>query len=185
MEYWDVYDAQRRPTGRTVRRELDPLREGEYHISVHVVIRDGAGRLLLQRRALEKEDWPGVWDLAAAAGSALAGECSRDAAARELREELGVTAELPAAPRITLTLQNCFADWYVLRAEVPLETLQLQPEEVMDARWADRREVESMLREGTLVDYQPGFLQLLLDGDGSMGALRSWRGRWPEGEKRP
>ena len=64
-------------------------------------------------------------------------------------------------------------------AERP-QTLRLQPGEVMDARWASRQEVEAMLRDGQLVDYHPGFIALLLDGDGSMGALRSWRGRWPE-----
>ncbi len=179
MELWDVYTADRQPTGRTVRRGVDALGAGEYHISVHVVLTDGAGRLLIQRRALEKKDWPGIWDIAAAAGSVLAGETSSQAAERELFEELGLQIDLSGIPpRMTLSLDGCFGDWYILRADAALESLRFQPDEVMDARWAEPQEVLAMIEEGRMVDYHPGFVAMLTQLDGSRGAMRSWRGRW-------
>ncbi len=189
MELWDVYTADRAPTGRCVRRGVDALRPGEYHISVHIVLINSLGQLFVQRRATEKKDWPGVWDIAAAAGSALAGETSTQAARRELFEELGLELDFAAtAPRMTVTLENCFGDWYVVHADVPVEQLRLQPGEVMDARWADVDEVMTMLNDGRLVDYHPGFIELLTQLDGRAGAMRSWRGRWPQAgvdKKRP
>ena len=176
MEYWDVYDADRRLTGRRIRRG-EKLEKGEYHLSVHVLIRRGDGKLLLQRRAADKADWPGVWDISAA-GSALAGEGSREAAARELREELGIELFFSeAAPRLMLSLKDCFGDWYLMETEMALPIV-LQREEVADAGWFTREELEEMLADGRMVDYNPGLFSLLLDNEPGMGAMRSWRGRW-------
>ena len=178
MEFWDVYDKDRQKTGKTVRRGIDSLAEGEYHLAVEVAIRSREGKLLIQRRSLEKEDWPGIWDLAAAGGSALAGETGREAARRELYKELGIAADFPDPPLMSFTLDHCFGEWFLLELDPPLKDLRFQPGEVMDARWAGREEILSLLEEGKLVDYHPGFVDLLLTRDGHTGAMRSWKGRY-------
>lgn len=183
MELWDVYDVDRQKTGRTAQRGADSLRKGEYHLSVHVVIKDSRGRLLLQRRTLDKEDWPGCWDIAAAAGSALAGENSREAAARELYEELGIQADFTdLAPYMSINLVDCFGDWYIISMDLEPDSLCFQPGEVMDARWADRDEAMALLKAGKMVDYYPGFIGLLYETDGKRGAVRSWEHRWTKKE---
>lgn len=176
MELWDVYTADRIPTGRTVRRGIDSLLDGEYHLSVHVVLINSRGELLLQRRAMEKKGWPGMWDIAAAAGSVQAGETSRQATQRELREEMGLQLDIPSAPRMTTTMTNCFGDWYVLHTDVPVEALSFQPGEVMEARWTAPDEINAMLADGRMVDYHPGFVAMLTQMDGRTGAMRSLRG---------
>lgn len=176
MELWDVYTADRTPTGRTVRRGLDALAPGEYHLSVHVVLINSRGQLLIQRRAMEKKGWPGVWDITAAAGSVLAGETSRQAAQRELFEELGLQMSVTGAPRMTTTMDNCFGDWFVLHTDVDTQSLHLQPGEVMDARWTYPDEISAMLADGRMVDYHPGFVAMLTQLDGRTGAMRSLRG---------
>ena len=61
MEEWnDVYDAQRRRTGKTHLRGT-PWAPGEYGLVVCVWVYDGRGRLLLTRRAPEKS-FPGTWE---------------------------------------------------------------------------------------------------------------------------
>ena len=61
--------------------------------SVRVVLGDRDGRLLLLRRAADDEHNPGLWEFPG--GGIDAGESPRQAAARELREEVGldVTAD--------------------------------------------------------------------------------------------
>jgi 8-oxo-dGTP pyrophosphatase MutT (NUDIX family) len=54
---------------------------------------DGAGRLVVHRRADWKDVWPGRWDLAFG-GLVGVGEDWATAAARELAEEAGVSARL-------------------------------------------------------------------------------------------
>ena len=34
MELWDIYDKDKKPTGRTMKRNDWCLKEGEYHLSV-------------------------------------------------------------------------------------------------------------------------------------------------------
>ena len=82
MEWNDVYDAQGKLTGRTHRRGM-PWRSGEYGLVVCVWVYDGEGNLLLTRRAPGKS-FAGTWENSG--GAAQAGETSRQAIARELRE---------------------------------------------------------------------------------------------------
>ena len=86
-EIWALYDAERRPLGRVMRRG-EPVPEGCYHLSVQVWIRDGAGRFLISRRHPDKPMFPLCWETPG--GAAVAGEDSLAAALREVREELGI-----------------------------------------------------------------------------------------------
>lgn len=61
-----------------------------HHRVVLIVVRDTRGRVYLQRRAASKPLHPGLWDVSAA-GHVRAGESRKDAALRELHEELGIT----------------------------------------------------------------------------------------------
>ena len=106
-EIWALYDAERRPLGRVMRRG-EPVPEGCYHLSVQVWIRDGAGRFLISRRHPDKPMFPLCWETPG--GAAVAGEDSLAAALREVREELGIA--------------------------LSPEKGALQPDEVVDARWA-------------------------------------------------
>ena len=62
----------------------------EYGLVVCVWVYDGAGHVLLTRRAKEKS-FAGTWENSG--GAAQAGETSRQAVARELFEETGIRAE--------------------------------------------------------------------------------------------
>ena len=90
MELWEIYDIDRQKTGRLAQRKNGcPLPAGGYHLVVHICLFNQKGQLLIQQRQLNKAGYPGLWDVTAA-GSALAGENSAAAAARELWEELGL-----------------------------------------------------------------------------------------------
>jgi isopentenyldiphosphate isomerase len=62
------------------------------HRAVSIAVLGADGRLLVHRRAPDKDVWPGMWDIAAG-GVVAAGEHYDDAARRELAEELGVQAD--------------------------------------------------------------------------------------------
>lgn len=64
------------------------------HRSVAIIVQATDGRLLVHRRADDKDVYPGWWDLAAG-GVVTAGEDDDVAAERELAEELGITDVTP------------------------------------------------------------------------------------------
>lgn len=63
--------------------------DGDWHVVAFLWVFDARGRIVLQRRSLDKDTWPGRWD-ASAAGHVQAGEPIDEAARRELAEELGL-----------------------------------------------------------------------------------------------
>lgn len=90
-ELLDVLDAQGRAMARLPRDEVHA--KGLLHRCVHVFVLDPGQRLWLQRRALDRELWPGLWT-STASGHVEAGEPEEGAARRELAEEMGLETPL-------------------------------------------------------------------------------------------
>ena len=88
-EKLEVVDADGRVIGLARRAELhrDPSR---IHRVVHVLVFDGEGRLLLQKRSARKDIAPGKWDTSVG-GHIAPGEDALAAAQREMAEELGIS----------------------------------------------------------------------------------------------
>ncbi|MCR5262231.1 MAG: NUDIX domain-containing protein, partial [Clostridiales bacterium] len=93
MEYLDICGENGEPTGETVSR-AEAHSRGILHRTAHVWIvrKTGEGReVLLQKRSMDKDSFPGRWDTSSA-GHIPAGEEPLGSALRELSEELGITA---------------------------------------------------------------------------------------------
>ena len=88
MELWDIYDENKRLTGRTMQRNDWNMKPGEYHLTVLGVIRHTNGRYLITKRVMTKSWAPGWWEVSG--GGVMAGEDSRTAVLREIREETGL-----------------------------------------------------------------------------------------------
>lgn len=162
MELWDIYDIDRLPTGDTGVRGTR-LCSGQYHMVVHVGIFNSEGKLLIQRRCMQKATFPGKWDVTVG-GAALKGETSRQAMHRELSEELGLDIDFDSIrPKLTVNFDEGFDDYYLICRDVRLSELSFQAQEVMDARWADIDEVLELIDRGEFIPYMKSFITLLFD----------------------
>jgi len=149
MEWNDIYDENRRVTGRLHRRGT-PWREGEFGLTVCVWVYDGRGNVLLTRRAPQKS-FAGTWENSG--GGSQAGETSRQAIARELFEETGIRAGEEEFEFLRSTRDKCvFYDHYCLKRDIPLEQIVLQPGETDAVRWASFEEVHQLIREKKICD---------------------------------
>lgn len=168
MELVDLYDENRFPLGRTAERHGEK-KPGEYRTVVHICVFDSLGRLLIQRRTMEKTIWPGRWDVSVG-GGVDAGETSRQAAEREFREELGYPLELGGLrPSFTVNFAGGFDDFYIVQKDLDLSALTLQREEVSEIRWAAEEEVEALADGGGFIPYPRGFLRFLFEMRGQFG----------------
>lgn len=151
QELWDVYDENRRPTGRLHPRGKE-LAEGDYHLVIHVWIRDSHGRYLLTRRSPNK-GYGGMWE--SPGGAAQAGDDSLSACLREIKEETGLTLD-PARGKIVKTYQedHFICDIWLFKQDFALEDVVLQPGETCDKRYASREEILAMHAEGRFVPFQ-------------------------------
>ncbi len=90
-EIFDVVDEHDRVIGQKSRFEVH--RQKLLHRAIHVFVFNQAGELFLQRRSKWKDTHPLRWD-SSAAGHVNAGQTYDETAAREIEEELGVSAEV-------------------------------------------------------------------------------------------
>ena len=63
MELWDIYDADKKPTGRTMKRNDWCLKNGEYHLTVLGVVARPDGKFLITKRVMTKAWAPGWWEV--------------------------------------------------------------------------------------------------------------------------
>jgi 16S rRNA (adenine1518-N6/adenine1519-N6)-dimethyltransferase len=146
-----IVDQNNNPIGSATKQEA--WRDGLIHRVVRISILDQAGRLLVQKRSLQKELFPGRWDNSAA-GHVDAGETYEQAALRELHEELGlegvelqflgdyfvdVTDDWRQMKRFTRTYKIVLKD--------PLPSFKLPKDEVESIEWMEIAKVKELVTD--------------------------------------
>jgi len=86
-EYFETLDENGRPAGLIPRPEVH--KKGLWHRSVNLFLFHPDGRVYLQKRAGDKDVWPGAWDVSVAE-HLKPGETLDQAARRGLEEELAI-----------------------------------------------------------------------------------------------
>lgn len=168
MELWDVYDADRQKTGRTMVRG-DKFKVGDFYLVVHVCIFNSKKQMLIQQRQPFKDGWSNMWDTTVG-GSAVAGDSSKTAAEREVLEEIGYKICLDGIkPHITINFDDGFDDIYLVNDDVEISKLKLQYEEVQQVKWATKEEIQKMIKEGVFIPYYSAYIDLLFTMHGYGG----------------
>lgn len=168
-EKWDILDENGLSTGKTTLRGRNLLKNGEYHLVVHIWIISSDGNLLIQRRAESKKLMPGEW--AATGGAAISGENSFQAASRELYEELGIAADSKTLKKgFRLKRRNSFLDVWFTGCDISADRLTLQESEVAEAKWVTADTLKQMIDDGNFHNYGKEYFNLVFD------EIRSYRG---------
>lgn len=177
MEVFDIVDELGNPTGETVVREEAHLL-GIRHRTSHVWllrVKNGALQVLLQKRSMKKDSFPGCYDISSA-GHIPAGNTWVPSALRELEEELGLKMEendLHEAGIRSVFWQGEFGGKPFLDREVSKvfyvwwdgepEDLTFRDGEVEAALWMDMELCIRETREGSLKNcIYPEELEMVL-----------------------
>src|SRR6266850_1764164 len=91
-EIFDVVNDRDEVIGQQRRSEVHRL--GLKHRAVHVLVFNSRGQIFLQKRSLQKDRQPGLWD-SSASGHLDCGEDYDACAVREVREEIGLNLSAP------------------------------------------------------------------------------------------
>ncbi|MFE1251702.1 NUDIX domain-containing protein [Streptomyces sp. NPDC058735] len=143
----DRVDLQDRVVGVTSRAAA--VRNGWLHRVAGVVCRDAGGRILVVRRSLRRQRFPGRLE-ALVAGAVKAGESYRAAAVREVREELGVVVEPRPVSRF-LNLESPTPHWMGLfECRIPAVRLVADPAEIEEYAWHTLAAVRDLRGAGLL-----------------------------------
>ena len=160
MEYWDVYDKKGKWKRRAIRKG-ERLKNDEYHIIVEGWILRDDGNFIIQRRALDKKSFAGMW-YCSAGGSVISRETPKEGMVREFKEELGVDiSEEELHLKRIITEKNTIFYIFLVRKNISLDEIKLQEEEVMDVDLADPNKIRKMVEDKTFIgfDYYEKFFK--------------------------
>ena len=158
MEYWDIYDENKQVTGRTMKRNDWCLKEGEYHLTVLGVVAKRDGRFLITKRVMTKSWAPGWW--AVSGGACQAGETSKEAVLREVKEETGLdVSEFDGGYVFSYKRENpgegdnYFVDIYRFVGDFDEADVKPQEAETDGFMLATKEEIEAFAKQGIFLHY--------------------------------
>ncbi len=148
-------------TGKTIMKK-EAHRTGTWHGSIHILlVNKKHDKTLLQKRCETKALYPNTWDIAVG-GHIGAGEDDITSAKRELEEELGLDSSkykleyIEKNPEMLNNggvISNEWVSIFVLYADIDINEITLQEEEVSEAKWCSKEELNTFIKEGTIIPH--------------------------------
>ncbi len=158
MEYWDIYDKNKKLTGRTMKKNDWCLADDEYHLTVLGVIARPDHTFLITKRVMTKAWAAGWWEVSG--GGVMAGESSREAVNREVLEETGLDVSDAEGGYVFSYHRenqgegdNYFVDVYRFILDFKEEDLDFQEKEIDGYMIASKEEIEQFAKEGIFLHY--------------------------------
>jgi len=144
-EIFDVVNERDEVIGKKPRSEVHRL--GLMHRATHVLVFNQHGQVFLQKRSMNKDRQPGLWD-SSASGHVDSGEDYDACAVRELREEIGLrVSEVPERLfKLAASPETDQEHVWVYRCESE-GPFQLHPDEIERGDWFEREEVTRWMKE--------------------------------------
>ena len=142
-EIFDVVDSEDMVIGKASRLQVH--NNDLMHRSVHILVFNSTGSLFLQKRAMIKDESPGLWD-SSAAGHVESGEDYISCAKRELKEELSLSGvqldEVLSIPAQSMTL------WEHVRVYkcVTDSNICINKNEISEGRYIKLSEVRALMQ---------------------------------------
>lgn len=164
MEYFDIVDHYGNPTGDIIERG-EAHRKGVAHRTSHVWIvrrKQDKVQVLLQKRCMTKDSYPGCYDISSA-GHIPNGSEYDESAIRELSEELGVDIEPKQLIECGILRIRCdeefhgeifhdkqIAKVFLLWLDWDEDKFVVQKEEIDEVRWFDFSDCKKAVIENSI-----------------------------------
>ena len=158
MEIWDIYNSDKKLTGKTMKKNAFPIGNDEFHLTVLGVIRHTDGRFLITKRVMTKSWAAGWWEVSG--GGVQSGESSKSAVLREIKEETGLSVDeweggyMFSYKRENHKIgDNYFVDIYRFTGDFDESDLNLQEKEIDGFMLATAEEIKALADQGIFLHY--------------------------------
>ena len=160
-EYVDILDDNGKVIGEVITKK-EAHKTGKWHRAVHIwIISEDKKCILLQKRCPDKNLFPNMWDISVG-GHVSSGEETLVAAKRELSEELGLDTDSYKFEYVDVIkekfvdgdiVSNEFVTIYKIINNVNISSIKLQKEEVSEARWFTKSELNALRDELKVIPH--------------------------------
>lgn len=151
-EFWDVYDENKKKTGKTAERGVYEFENGEYHLVVQAIILNTKNEILITKRAPFKK-FGGMWECNG--GSVLKGETSLEGILREVKEELGIEFSKKEAIFLKEVKREMipanFKDLWLFKRDIADNEITLPDGEATEFKWVNIDEFIKMFDDTEIV----------------------------------
>lgn len=169
-EWVDIVNEQNEVIAQSSRQQMRAQRLR--HRATYVVVHNGMGKILVQRRTESKDYAPGLLD-ATAGGVVQTGEQLLDSARREAEEELGIAGVPFAEHGLFYFEEEQCRIWGALFSCVSHGPFALQEEEIAEVAWMAPEEVTARCDEFTSDSLKALSLWLTRNNEQHYGNLLS------------
>ncbi|SFU74599.1 Isopentenyldiphosphate isomerase [Pustulibacterium marinum] len=162
-EFVDILDVHGNYTGKTCSKAHAHL-NGYFHPTAHIWFYTKNGEILIQKRAYNKDTFPGLWDISVA-GHISAGESLETGALREIQEEIGLHIHKEELRKIGVFKKEHqfsekfidaeFNHIYIAELKVSFESLSRQIEEVEALKLFPIKEFETIINSNDYQEFVP------------------------------
>ena len=151
-EIFEIVDVENNIIGSATRTQCHGNPD-LIHRTSHVVVFDQTGRILLQKRSINKDIQPGKWDTAVG-GHLMPGESFEVAAIREMGEELGIPNTKQISFLFEMKIRNLIesentAVFYTVYAG----PFDIQKEEVQEIKFWSLDDLTVEIAKGNVTPY--------------------------------
>ena len=154
-EIFDVVDADDNVIGQASRREVHARHL--LHRAANVFVFTTDGKLLVQKRSGQKDEYPHCYT-SSASGHLNAGEDYAPCAARELEEELGLTAPLERLHKFRGGPHNAYEHTVLYRTRTDQQP-RINTDEIESIHYFDLTELAALIDRHP-EEFTPPFRQL-------------------------
>lgn len=151
-ELWDIYDINKKKTGKIAERGIYKFNDGEYHIVVNAIIINSENKILISKRAPHKKKGL-MWELSG--GSILSGETSLEGIIRELKEELGLEFSKKEAIFFKEIRRDKvkpdFKDMWLFKKDIDIKDITFPDGEAIESKWVSIEEFINMRNNEEIV----------------------------------
>ena len=163
IERLDIYDNERKKTGKIVeRKEGLKLGKEEYILAVQCWIINKQREILLTQRRFDK-GYGGMWE--PTGGLVTSGENSIQGAKRELQEEIGLDISKDDLCFVKEKIEkdencNTYRDVYIVKKDISLDELHFNDGEVINAQYVTVEKLSHMIDQGESFEWLRYFIDL-------------------------
>ena len=141
-EIFDLYTCDRQPLYKTAKRG-SCLLDGEFHLVAMAIMINECNEILITKRSMNK---PGAGKWECTAGSVMAGETTKQAIQREVKEEIGIMVEVEDENLIGCFFEeDAIFDIWKIKVQCRIDDLILQSNEVDDARYIKIDDIQTFI----------------------------------------
>lgn len=152
LELFYLVDTKDKIKGHITRRDAH-TNKNNIHRAVGIFVLNEKKQMLMQKRSKKKDMDPGKWSYAVG-GHVTVGQTYKQAAIREVEEELGIKAHIRMVAKVLIKMKKETEYTGLFEVKLPPNTqITIDKDEVTQVEWVSLKELKTFIGNHAVADW--------------------------------